>query len=75
MNLNTHRKLLIRRWSTFGTLEPIKVIGFLIVAIVPGGLVLPVCYAAYGAIRRSFPVLTIRRRGKRSRTRPLLSEH
>lgn len=55
MNLNTHRKLLIRRWSALGSFEPIKVIALLVVAIVPGGLVLPVCYAAYEAIRRSLP--------------------
>jgi hypothetical protein len=61
MNLNTHSKLRLRPWDSSGHLEPIKVIGLLIVALVPGGLMLPVCYAVYGAIRKSFPARSIRR--------------
>ncbi len=61
MDPRTHCKACLRRWTRPGRLEPMKVIALLVLAIVPGGLVLPVCYAAYGAIRRSLPVRLVRR--------------
>ena len=42
-----------RQWVAVASLPRAKVIAFLLIVVVPGGLVVPACYAVYHAIRAS----------------------
>lgn len=47
------RRALKSYWSAIRNLPPSKLLVVLFAIVVPGGMVLPLCYAAYAAVRRS----------------------
>ena len=51
MVLQIRRAIQNRTWDKLAALPPSRLIAILLVIVVPGGLVLPVCYALYAAIR------------------------
>jgi hypothetical protein len=40
-------------WGAIRNVPPAKLLALLIAIVVPGGMVLPLCYAAYAAMRRA----------------------
>ena len=52
MNHNLHRTLHYPNWHAITSVPPSKLIAIFLVVVVPGGFLVPVCYAAYAAIRR-----------------------
>ncbi|HEV7391006.1 MAG TPA: hypothetical protein VGO08_05140 [Burkholderiales bacterium] len=40
-------------WDTLASMPRSKLIGLLLVLVMPGGLAVPLCYAAYVAVRNS----------------------
>jgi hypothetical protein len=40
-------------WGAIRNVPPAKLLALLIAIVVPGGMVLPLCYAAYAAVRRA----------------------
>jgi hypothetical protein len=54
MNLNFRRTLHYPYLDTIKSVPPAKLIALLVVVVAPGGFLVPVCYAAYAAIRRSW---------------------
>jgi hypothetical protein len=53
MNLKFPRTLQYPYLDTIRTVPPIKLIALFLVIVAPGGFLVPICYAAYAAIRRS----------------------
>jgi hypothetical protein len=54
MNLNFRRTLHYPYMDTIRSVPPTKLIALLVAIVAPGGFLVPVCYAAYAAIRRSW---------------------
>ena len=54
MNLNFRRTLHYPYLDTIKNLPPTKLLALLIMLVAPGGFLVPFCYAAYAAIRRSW---------------------
>jgi hypothetical protein len=54
MNHNLHRTLHYPYWHAITSVPPSKLIAIFLAIVVPGGFLVPVCYAAYAAIRRSW---------------------
>jgi len=55
MALNIRRALPYRSWDKLSSLPPSRLMALLFVIVVPGGLVLPICYALYAAAVRQLP--------------------
>jgi hypothetical protein len=53
MNLKFPRTLHYPYLDTIRSVPPMKLIALLVVIVAPGGVLVPICYAAYAAIRRS----------------------
>jgi hypothetical protein len=53
MDSNLRTIIRNRQWVAVASLPRAKVIAFLLIVAVPGGFVVPVCYAVYQAIRAS----------------------
>ena len=53
MELNTRCARWNASWGAITSLPRAKMIGVIVAVIVPGGFLVPLCYAAYVVIRRS----------------------
>lgn len=53
MYSSLRRSLQNPAWTTIASLPAAKWIALGVTIIVPGGFLVPLCYAAYGAIRRA----------------------
>jgi hypothetical protein len=47
------RRVLHDYWDALRNLPPAKLLAVLVAIVVPGGMVLPLCYAAFEALRRA----------------------
>ena len=54
MKLNTRCSRLNASWDAVAGLPRAKMVALVIAIVVPGGILVPLCYAGYTVIRRSF---------------------
>lgn len=52
MELNIRRTRLHTSWDAIANLPRAKMIAVLVAIVVPGGVLVPLCYAGYSVIRR-----------------------